>query len=114
MLLRIKGHDVQVAHDGLAALEAARQQRPEVILMDIGLPHLDGYEVASRLRQEPATRDLYLVAMTGYGQEEDRRRSREAGFDCHLVKPVDPEDLQQLLERREMVLAPGPRAPRGA
>jgi len=114
MLLRIKGHDVHTAHDGAEALDVARQQEPEVVFLDIGLPHMDGYEVASRLRQEPVTRDAYLVAMTGYGQEEDRQRSREAGFDCHLVKPVDPEDLQPLLEHREQILAPRPRAPRGA
>jgi signal transduction histidine kinase len=110
LLLRIKGHDVRTAHDGPEALDVARQQQPDVVFLDIGLPHLNGFEVASRLRREPGTRDAYLIAMTGYGQDEDRRRSREAGFNCHLVKPVDPEDLQQLLEHREPVLAPGPPA----
>jgi CheY-like chemotaxis protein len=114
LLLRIKGYEVRTAHDGREALDVARQQQPEVVFLDIGLPHLDGYAVAAQLRRDPATRDAYLVAMTGYGQEEDRRRSREAGFDHHLVKPVDPDDLQQLLHRREMVLTPAPRAPRGA
>jgi two-component system CheB/CheR fusion protein len=109
MLLRIQGHDVTVALDGPGALEAARQHRPEVVLLDIGLPGVDGYEVAARLRREPGTQGAFLVAMTGYGQEEDRRRSREAGFDCHLVKPVDPEDLRRLLDRREARLVRGER-----
>src|SRR5438876_236052 len=87
-LVRTKGPAVPTAYDGREALDVARQQHPEVVFLDIGLPHLDGYAVASQLRRDSATRDAYLVAMTGYGQEEDRRRSREAGFDHHLVKPV--------------------------
>ncbi len=97
MLLRESGHDVRTAHDGPAALEAARDYRPNVVLLDIGLPELDGYEVAKRMRQQPVLQNVVLVAMTGYGQESDRQRSREAGFDHHLVKPADFEQLQEIL-----------------
>jgi len=97
MMLRLDGHEVQVAHDGPAALEAARAFGPEVVLMDIGLPRMSGHEVAARLSQQPHDGERLLVAMTGYGQDEDRRRSREAGFDHHLVKPVDPQTLRDLL-----------------
>jgi CheY-like chemotaxis protein len=85
-----------VVNDGLAALDAARHQRPEVVLLDIGLPGLDGYQVARRLREEVGL-DALLVAMTGYGQPEDRRRSREAGIHHHYVKPVEPMVLRELL-----------------
>ncbi len=97
MVLRLWGHEVHVAYDGRAALEAAQRHAPEVVFLDIGLPHLDGFEVARRLRQRPELKAARLVAITGYGREEDRRRSREAGFDLHLTKPVDPTDLQPLL-----------------
>src|SRR5262249_51493418 len=97
VLLRLYGHDVRLAHDGEAALEAARSFRPEGMFLDISLPKMDGYEVARRLRLEPAMCSLTLVAMTGYGQEEERRRTREAGFHSHLVKPVDFDMLQELL-----------------
>jgi len=96
-LLRVWGHDVQVAHDGLQALEAARESRPEVVLLDIGLPGLDGYQVAHRLREDVGLDSSLLVAMTGYGQPEDRRRSREAGIHHHFVKPVEPLVLRNLL-----------------
>jgi signal transduction histidine kinase len=96
LLLNLKGHQVSLAHDGPAALEAARTARPEVIILDIALPGMDGYEVARRLRAEEGDRHPLLVAMTGYGQEEDRRRSRLAGFNHHLVKPVDFQELQNL------------------
>jgi signal transduction histidine kinase/ActR/RegA family two-component response regulator len=96
-LLRLWGHEVQVVHDGLVALEAARRQRPEVVLLDIGLPGLDGYQVARRLRDEVGLHDALLVAMTGYGQPDDRRRSREAGIQHHYVKPVEPAILRELL-----------------
>jgi two-component system CheB/CheR fusion protein len=89
LLLKIEGHSVEMAHDGVAALEAVRKKYPDVVLLDIGLPRMDGYEVARRLRSMEDQRDTLLVALTGYGQTEDRRRSREAGFDHHLVKPVD-------------------------
>ena len=95
-MLRLLGHDVRVAHDGPTAIEVARVQRPEVVLLDIGLPGMDGYEVATRLRQEDCCRDAVLIAVSGYGQPEDLRRSKEAGFDHHLVKPVDYSTLTAL------------------
>jgi PAS domain S-box-containing protein len=97
MLVKESGHEVQTAFDGSAVLEAALDYRPNVILLDIGLPGLDGFEVAKRLRQQPALQNVVLVAMTGYGQESDRRRSHEAGFDHHLVKPGDFGKLLQIL-----------------
>jgi CheY-like chemotaxis protein len=97
VLLRIYGHDVRLAHDGEAALEEARSFKPDVMFLDLSLPKMDGYEVARRLRMEPATRDITLVAMTGYGHEEERRRTHEAGFHLHLVKPVDFDMLKDLL-----------------
>jgi signal transduction histidine kinase/CheY-like chemotaxis protein len=96
-LLRLWGHDVRVVHDGLEALDAAQAYQPEVVLLDIGLPGLDGYQVAERLRSEVGLDHALLVAMTGYGQPEDRRRSREAGIDHHFVKPVEPFVLRNLL-----------------
>lgn len=97
MLLKLWGHESSLAHDGREALEIAAACDPEVILLDIGLPAVDGYEVARRLRASPQFRDVLLVAMTGYGQDEDRRRARDAGFDHHMVKPVDLDELRQLL-----------------
>ncbi|MDP9122541.1 MAG: ATP-binding protein [Acidobacteriota bacterium] len=96
-LLRLWNHEVSVAHDGPAALEVARAERPEVVLLDIGLPGLDGYQVARRLREEIGLSSALLVAMTGYGQPEDRRRSRDAGIQYHFVKPVEPMVLRSLL-----------------
>jgi two-component system CheB/CheR fusion protein len=96
-LLRVWGHDVQVVHDGLEALDVASESRPEVVLLDIGLPGLDGYQVARRLREDVGLHTSLLVAMTGYGQPEDRRRSREAGIHHHFVKPVEPLVLRNLL-----------------
>lgn len=87
-------------------LEPAQTFLPDMILLDIGLPKLDGYEVARRLRQEPGGDGMILLAMTGYGQEEDRRRSREAGFDHHLVKPVDLDKLRGLLRSVRSWLRP--------
>ncbi len=98
--LRAEGHEVRTAHDGPAALQAAESFRPEVVFLDIGLPRMDGYEIARRLRQQAELKSSFLVALTGYGQEEDRRRTEEAGFDAHLVKPADPDELQRLLARR--------------
>jgi signal transduction histidine kinase/ActR/RegA family two-component response regulator len=97
MLLEASGHDVRTAHDGPAALEAALDYRPAVALLDIGLPGLDGFEVAARIRQQIGSHNIMLVAMTGYGLEKDRQRSQEAGFDHHLVKPVQFEKLQEIL-----------------
>jgi len=95
MLLRLTGHTVWTAYGGPSALEAAERHRPEVVLLDIGLPGMDGYEVARRLRSGAAAAAT-LLALTGYGQETDRRKTHEAGFDHHLVKPVDPDDLVRL------------------
>jgi two-component system CheB/CheR fusion protein len=103
VILRTSGHEVRTAYRAPAALEAARAFRPEVVLLDIGMPGMDGYEMARRLRQERGLENVLLVALTGYGQEEDRRRSREAAIDHHLVKPVDPEELRALLTRPESV-----------
>lgn len=96
-LLRLHGHDTAVAHDGQAALATARGFQPDVVLLDLGLPGMDGYEVARRLRAELAARPPLLVAMTGYGQEEDLRRSAAAGCDHHLVKPVQFAEIERLL-----------------
>ena len=97
LLLRAWGHDVRTAHDGLRAIEIAREFIPEVVLLDIGLPTVSGYEVAVWLRGMPAMDKALLVAVTAYGQEEDRRRTRQTGFDAHLVKPAAPEALNALL-----------------
>ncbi len=97
MLLRDSGHQVRMAHTGPTALEAALDYRPNVVLLDIGLPGMDGYEVAKRIRQQPALQGIVLVAMTGYGQDADRQRSQEVGFDHHLVKPADFGRMQQIL-----------------
>lgn len=99
MLLRLKGNHIQSAYDGLEAVEVAETFRPELVLLDIGLPKLNGYEVARRIRQQPWGCDMILVALTGWGQEEDRRRSQEAGFNFHVVKPVDLAALEQLLSQ---------------
>ena len=97
MLLGLDGHQVREAHDGPTALTLLAAERPDLVLLDIGMPGMDGHEVARRIRQLPGMQDLILVAMTGYGQEEDRRRTREAGFDVHLVKPVDIDELRRLV-----------------
>ncbi|MBI2875420.1 MAG: response regulator [Candidatus Tectomicrobia bacterium] len=97
MILEMWGHQVWMAHDGPAAIEAAKAYQPGIVLLDIGLPGMDGYEVAQRLRQQKDLSPMRLVALTGYGHEEDRARSREVGFDEHLVKPVPPEQLQQVM-----------------
>lgn len=94
MILRLTGYDVHCVHDGPSALEAAHAYRPDVVVLDIGLPGMSGYEVARRLREQPEFKRTPLVAVTGYGQDEDRRRSKEVGFDHHLTKPVDPNALQ--------------------
>jgi CheY-like chemotaxis protein len=96
-----------MAHDGPSALAAARSTSPEVVLLDIGLPGMDGYEVARQLRLDPDRTDTVLVALTGYGQSSDRHQTRVAGFDQHLIKPVDTGALRELLATIE------PRAHRG-
>ena len=97
MLLEMSGHDLRTAYTGPNALKAALDYRPNVVLLDIGLPGLNGYEVAKRIRQQPVLHNILLVAMTGYGQETDRQLSRESGFDHHLVKPVDFDKLKEIL-----------------
>jgi CheY-like chemotaxis protein len=97
MLLQAKGHEVRTAYNGPAALEAAVDFQPTVVLLDIGLPGLDGLEVAKRLRKQIGSRNAVLIAMTGYGQEADRERSLVAGFDHHLVKPIHFEKVQEIL-----------------
>jgi CheY-like chemotaxis protein len=95
-VLEIDGHTVSVAEDGLTGVETGVARRPEIALVDIGLPGIDGYEVARRLRQHLGD-GVLLVALTGYGQPEDRRQARAAGFDAHLTKPVDPDALVEVL-----------------
>jgi two-component system CheB/CheR fusion protein len=97
--LELQGHEVRSAAAGEAALDLLKTFRPDVVLLDIGLPGEDGYSVARRIRELPEGRDVPLLAVSGYGHEEARARSLEAGFDLHLVKPVDPEKLPVLLAR---------------
>jgi CheY-like chemotaxis protein len=97
-MLRLQQHEVLIAHDGLAALAAAGSMKPDVVLLDIGLPKMDGLEVAKHLRARGGGPRPLLVAMTGYGQAEDRARTAAAGFDHHLTKPIDPGQLQSLIE----------------
>ena len=99
MLLELYGHEASVVSNGLAAIEAARASAFDIALVDIGLPGIDGYEVARRLRLLPNAKTMTLVALTGYGQDSDKRRARSAGFDDHLTKPVKIERLQALLNR---------------
>ncbi|MGH8288529.1 MAG: response regulator [Steroidobacteraceae bacterium] len=98
MLLEMWGHEVAYAYDGPSALETAQQWQPEAVILDIGLPGMDGYQVAERLRSLPQGKQAILIAITGYGQEDDRRRSRRAGIDHHLVKPVAPDTLRTLID----------------
>jgi PAS domain S-box-containing protein len=97
MLLQLGGHETHKAYDGIEAIDAAERFRPDAVLLDIGLPGLNGYEVCRRIREEPWGKGMVLVALTGWGQEEDRHRSKEAGFDAHMVKPVDHDVLMKLL-----------------
>lgn len=99
MLLRMHGHEVRTAHEGQTALQAVDGFVPQIVFLDIGLPDMDGYEVARRLRHRPELRKAVLVALTGYGQDSDRLLSREAGFDAHVVKPAMPEALEQVLQQ---------------
>jgi CheY-like chemotaxis protein len=99
LLLKLWGYQPLVAYDGPTGLEMALAQRPDVILLDIGLPRLSGREVARRIREQPGTGRVLLVAVTGYGQASDYRLSQEAGFDAHLVKPYDPEQLREIVAR---------------
>jgi len=101
MLLRLDGHEVATAHDGLEAVALAERFRPEVVFLDIGLPGISGYEAARRIRALPGGREMRLVALTGWGQQEDRRKSAEAGFDRHLVKPVELGELERAMREGE-------------
>ena len=97
MVLKMMGAEPRVVYDGPSALAAIRDQPPATVLLDIGLPGMDGYEVAAAIRKDPACSRTRMIALTGWGSEEERRRSREAGFDDHWVKPVDPAKLRELL-----------------
>jgi CheY-like chemotaxis protein len=96
-LLTLWGHQVTVAENGPRGVEKALTTQPEIALVDIGLPDLDGYQVAEQVRAAPQGDGIYLIALTGYGQQGDRRRSLHAGFNAHLVKPVDPKELARML-----------------
>jgi signal transduction histidine kinase len=96
-MLEIRGHDVWVAHDGIEAVEQARRHKPDVVLMDVGMPHLNGYEATRRIREQDWGAGMTIIALTGWGQDHDRALSREAGCDGHLVKPVSLPDLEQRL-----------------
>ena len=98
LLLECWGESVEIAHDGATALSIAEQQRPAIVLLDLGLPGMDGYQIAERLRQQANGTPPRLIAVTGYGRDEDRERTRAAGFDRHLLKPLDLERLRKLLE----------------
>ena len=111
MLLEMAGHEVRAAHDGEEALTAAEDFRPDVAFLDIGLPRMNGYEVAERIRGQAWGKDMVLIALTGWGQDSDRLRSKEAGFDRHLVKPVDPTTLLEMLSRPSKELEGPPKVP---
>ena len=97
LLLNVTGNETDTAHDGLEAVAAAERFRPDVVFLDIGLPKLNGFDAASRIREQPWGKNMVLVALTGWGQEEYRRKARDSGFDVHLVKPIDPQTLMKLL-----------------
>ena len=105
MLLRIYGHDVEIAANGPTALEKARTDKPDVVLLDLGLPGMSGYDVARQLSKHRPRKTPLLIAVTGFGREEDRRHSAEAGIDLHLLKPVNPDELQAVLKRFQQLLA---------
>jgi CheY-like chemotaxis protein/two-component sensor histidine kinase len=106
VLLRLEGHEVRTAHDGPAALAAAQADPPEMVILDLGMPRMDGFEVARRLRALPKSKDVLLVALTGWAQEEDRRRCYEAGFDGHLPKPPELNALRQFLAHPMLLKKP--------
>jgi two-component system, chemotaxis family, CheB/CheR fusion protein len=101
LLVRFWGHEAVVTYDGPAALEAARARAPDVALLDIAMPKMDGYQLARRLRRVAGVEKALLVAVTGHGSEADVRRCKEAGIDCHFTKPADPEELKGVLVRAE-------------
>ena len=97
--LRVDGNEVRTAHDGLEAVAVAADFRPDLVLMDIGMPRMDGYEACRRIRELPSGGEVILVAVTGWGRAEDRCKSKAAGFDHHMVKPVEPVAIERLLQR---------------
>jgi CheY-like chemotaxis protein len=101
LLLKFKGHEVRTAQDGVAGMQTAAAFQPDLILLDIGMPGLNGYDVCRRIRKEPWGKSVCIVALTGWGQDEDKRRSAEAGFNGHLVKPVELGALEKLLSELE-------------
>jgi len=101
LLLELVGNEVRVVHDGQAAVDAANEFQPRVVLLDIGLPTLNGYEAARKIREQPWSKQAVMIAVTGWGEDVDRQRSREAGFDHHLVKPLDFDALTALLANVE-------------
>ena len=106
MLLDLYGHRVRTVYDGFAALDAARAEAPDVMLVDIGLPGMDGYEVARRIRGDAAFHTVRLIALTGYGRDEDRQAAIAAGFDHHLVKPAEFSEIEQMCRLRRTRPAP--------
>jgi CheY-like chemotaxis protein len=98
MVVRLKGHRVRQAYNGADAIAIAQEQKPDIILLDIGLPRMNGYAVVEHLRKQPETRDALIIAVTGYGQPSDRVRSKQAGFDLHWLKPIDSDLLLGLLD----------------
>ncbi len=107
-MLQLLGNEVRAAYDGVEAVELAEKFRPRVILMDIGMPRVNGYEATRQIREQPWGRDIVVIALTGWGQEVDRARSKEAGCDGHLVKPVDLAALEKLMVDLQDNLPPGP------
>src|SRR5262245_621285 len=106
LILRKSGHDSRVACDGPCALSKFEERRPDVVLLDIGLPGMNGYEVARRMLAHPGQKKPFIIAITGYGREEDCRHSAEAGIDLHLLKPANPVTLLELLARLEHIILP--------
>ena len=104
MLLRLYGHTVMIAQNGPNTLEMVQAHQPDVLLLDIGLPGMDGYAVANHLKDYKRTKTPLIIAVTGFGREEDRRHAQEAGIDLHMVKPLDPEQLRIVLERFQIML----------
>jgi CheY-like chemotaxis protein len=98
ILLKMTGHETQIARDGQEAIETSATFRPEVVVLDIGLPKVNGYDACRKIREQGAGGEIVMIALTGWGQDEDRRKSKEAGFDGHLVKPVDHATLKTLLD----------------
>ena len=108
LLLRMWGHEVRTSHDGLSALEMAQKFRPDAVVLDIGLPHLDGFGVAARLRERPEFERTLIVGSSGYSRESDRLRAAEVGINLYFVKPFDPCRLESILETHRATLEPIP------